>query len=48
MKTATMTTIVVVACVGIGSVRLAGLERYSHALAGFVVLVCGAAIKTGL
>ena len=36
------------ALMGAGSVRLARAERYGHALAGFVVLACGAAIKVGL
>ena len=45
---ATMTTIVALAYVGVGSLPFGRLQRYSHALAGFVVLVCGAAIKVGL
>ena len=45
---ATMTTIVVLASMTAGSLRFAKLQRYSHALAGFVVLLCGAAIKVGL
>ena len=45
---ATMTAIVAGAYVGAGSLRLAKLQRYSHALAGFVILACGAAIKAGL
>jgi len=44
----TMTTVVVAACMGVGSLSLGKLQRYSHALAGFVVLACGAAIKAGL
>ncbi len=43
----TMTTIVVMAYLGIGSLRLTYLQRYSHALAGLVVLACGAAIQAG-
>ena len=45
---ATMTTIVALAYVGIGSLPFGRLQRYSHALAGFVVVACGAAIKAGL
>jgi len=45
---ATMTTIVALACLGIRSLPLARMERYTHALAGFVVLLCGAAVKIGL
>ena len=45
---ATMTTVVVLAYLAIGSMRFERLQRYSHALAGFVVLLCGAAIKVGL
>ena len=45
---ATMTTVVVLAYLAAGKMAFAGLARYSHALAGFVVLVCGAAIKAGL
>ncbi|MFH1419545.1 MAG: hypothetical protein ABII12_14815 [Planctomycetota bacterium] len=44
----TMTTIVAALSLGIGSIRLARFGRYSHAMAGLVVLVCGAAIKLGL
>lgn len=44
----TMTTIVVGASMGMASLSLGRLERYGHALAGFVVLACGAAIKAGL
>lgn len=45
---ATMVTIVALAYLGVGALRLQQLERFSHALAGFVVLTCGAAIKLGL
>ena len=45
---ATMTTIVVAMHMGISLVKLGRLERYGHALAGFVVLACGAAVKFGL
>ncbi|UCE60608.1 MAG: hypothetical protein JSU63_02435 [Phycisphaerales bacterium] len=44
----TMTTIVVLACVGIESTAFTRLRRYSHALAGFTILACGAAIMAGL
>ncbi len=44
----TMTTIVAALSLGLGSVRLARFSRYNHAIAGFVVLACGAAIKIGL
>ncbi|MCG8404451.1 MAG: hypothetical protein MI923_04550 [Phycisphaerales bacterium] len=45
---ATMTTIVAAACVGLRSIRFSFLERYQHALAGGIVLVCGLAIMFGL
>lgn len=45
---ATMTTIVVAMHMGISLVKLGRLERYGHALAGFVILACGAAVKLGL
>ncbi|MHC4696438.1 MAG: sulfite exporter TauE/SafE family protein [Planctomycetota bacterium] len=45
---ATMTTVVVFACAGLGSAPFGKLARYSHALAGFVILACGAAVKAGL
>jgi nickel/cobalt exporter len=45
---ATMTAIVMAAYVGLGQLRLAGLTRYSHALAGLALAACGAAIKLGL
>ena len=44
----TMMAIVALAYVGIGALRFNPLQRYAHALAGFVVLACGAAIKAGL
>ena len=44
----TMAMVVTLAVMGVGSVRFARAERYGHALAGFVVLACGAAIKVGL
>jgi ABC-type nickel/cobalt efflux system permease component RcnA len=51
---ATMTAVVlavsslVVRAGSLAGGRLGGLERYSHALAGFVVLLCGVAVKAGL
>lgn len=44
----TMLAVVVLATLGVGSIRFRWLERYSHATAGFVVACCGAAIKAGL
>jgi sulfite exporter TauE/SafE len=44
----TMTTVVVLSYLAVGSIKFAWLQRYSHAMAGFVVLLCGAAIKVGL
>ena len=44
----TMLMMVLVMCLGADFVRLGRLERYSHALAGLVVLSCGLAIKLGL
>jgi ABC-type nickel/cobalt efflux system permease component RcnA len=40
----TMITLVYLAVRGIERVPLRGLERFSHALAGFVVMLCGAGI----
>ena len=45
---ATMTGMVVLMCVGANSMRFERLHRYSHALAGLVVMSCGVAIKLGL
>jgi hypothetical protein len=45
---ATMTAIVVAACLGIGRVKLPAIERFHHAVAGAVVLGCGLAVKFGL
>lgn len=45
---ATMTAVVVAVHQGLGRIRLPRLARYGHALAGFVIIVCGAAIKAGL
>lgn len=44
----TMVGAVLVLSHGIKLVSLRSLERYSHALAGFVILLCGVAIQMGL
>jgi len=44
----TMVAAVLVLSHGIKFVPLRGLERYAHALAGFVILLCGVAIQFGL
>ena len=45
---ATMIATVTFAHFALGRLPFAGVARYSHALAGFVVLLCGAAVKVGL
>lgn len=45
---ATMTTIVLALRAGVSLIPAARLERYSHALAGFVILTCGIAMKAGM
>jgi len=45
---AAMTAAVVVGYYGLSRIALPGLARYSHALAGFALFACGAAIKLGL
>lgn len=45
---ATMTGMVVLMCAGAGAMRFERFHRYSHALAGLVVMSCGVAIKLGL
>jgi nickel/cobalt exporter len=45
---ATMTTIVVLAYIGTARFRFAHFQRYSHAVAGLLVVACGAAIILGL
>ncbi|HEY5315840.1 MAG TPA: hypothetical protein VIK18_25145 [Pirellulales bacterium] len=45
---ATMTSMVVLMTLGTGSLYMRRFERYSHALAGAVVLACGLAVKLGL
>jgi len=44
----TMCTMVALLCFGTDPFRLPRFERFSHALAGLVVLSCGVAIKCGL
>ena len=46
----TMCAVVVAAMASLGTLArpMARLERYGHALAGFVILLCGAAMKLGL
>ncbi len=45
---ATMTSIVYILIGGFKFMKLPSLERYSHALAGFVIFICGIAIQFGL
>jgi sulfite exporter TauE/SafE len=45
---ATMTAIVAAAWAGLGRLRFRGLERYGHAVAGFAITACGAAVQFGL
>ncbi len=45
---ATMTVVVGLMTVGLQAVALSRLHRYSHALAGFAVLLCGVLVKLGL
>jgi ABC-type nickel/cobalt efflux system permease component RcnA len=45
---ATMLAVVMTLCMGIERIPLAGLGRYSHALAGLSLAACGAAIQFGL
>ncbi len=45
---ATMTTIVLLIGAGVSVAMVQRLERYSHALAGFVILACGTAMTLGL
>ena len=44
----TMTTLVLIGYRATGWIPTRSLERYSHALAGFALVACGAAIKIGL
>lgn len=41
----TMLTVILTSAYGLSKLPLEKLERYSHALAGFAILLCGAAIK---
>ncbi len=43
----TMTALVLLGTVATESMRLPSLERYGHALAGLVLLGCGAMMKVG-
>lgn len=45
---ATMLGMVHFMCAGVNAFNFARLDRYSHALAGLVLLSCGVAIKAGL
>ena len=45
---ATMTTVVVGGYLGLTKLSLPWLARYSHAVAGFTIAACGAAIQLGL
>lgn len=45
---ATMITVVVAGYMGLSRFGLASLARYSHAVAGFAIAACGAAIQLGL
>ena len=45
---ATMIVTVVALLAGFKSLSTARLERYTHALAGLAILVCGIAMKAGL
>jgi len=45
---ATMTLVVAAGCFGLGAMRFGRLERYSHALAGLAVAICGGAVVVGL
>ncbi len=44
----TMTTIVLLIHAGVSATLMHRLERYNHALAGFVILACGTAVTLGL
>jgi nickel/cobalt exporter len=44
----TMLICVTVGCFGLGWIRLGPVARYGHAMAGFVILLCGLAIQLGL
>lgn len=45
---ATMTTIVLISTFGLKFAKLGKLERYVHALGGFIILLSGVAIQLGL
>lgn len=44
---ATMSGMVLLLCLGAGALRFDKLDRFSHALAGLVLLSCGLAVKAG-
>lgn len=44
----TMVTLVMLGCRAVSLRPFAAADRFGHAVAGFVVLVCGLAVKTGL
>ncbi|GAB4326401.1 MAG: hypothetical protein Kow0059_22800 [Candidatus Sumerlaeia bacterium] len=44
----TMLAVVAAATLGLGRLRASRLGRYSHALAGFIIALCGAAVTLGL
>ena len=44
----TMFSIVMISCLGIDLIPLRRLERYTHAIAGVTILLCGIAIQLGL
>lgn len=44
----TMLAIVTCAVLGLSPIRVSGMQRYSHALAGFALLSCGTAMQMGL
>lgn len=44
----TMLIVVSAGCLGLSRLCFSGLASYSHALAGFALAVCGAAIRLGL
>jgi sulfite exporter TauE/SafE len=44
----TMFSIVMISCLGIDLIPLRRLERYTHAVAGATILLCGIAVQLGL
>lgn len=41
----TMLAVVLISTFGAARIRVGGFERYGHAIAGFIILMCGAAIE---